>query len=86
MSYLGAPATTLQRWIFVVWPAFLAACVLEAVVFALVDPAQLHWPGPLAETSRKTTYTLAFFCFWLISAGCSGLALWLASPVKSDPP
>ena len=31
-----------QRWMWIAWPAFLVAAVLEMVVFAFVDPAELH--------------------------------------------
>ena len=33
------------RVLAVLWPAFLMAGVLETLVFALVDPAGLHWFG-----------------------------------------
>ncbi len=51
------------------WPAFLAACVLELVVFALVDPQDMHWSGHALELSRQAVYTLAFFVFWGVSTG-----------------
>ena len=57
----------MQRWKCIVWPAFLAAAIMEMVVFALIDPAQL----PLAEVypslSRSALYTIAFFFFWAIT-------------------
>ncbi len=62
----------------VVWPAFLAACVLEAAVFALVDPHELSWgAGPLGW-SRQAVYTASFFLFWLVCLGSSLMALVLA--------
>jgi hypothetical protein len=62
----------------VIWPAFLAACILEALVFALVDPLELTWGhGPLGW-SRQAVYTLAFFVFWAVVALAALLALWLA--------
>jgi hypothetical protein len=64
----------------VAWPAFLAACVLEAAVFALVDPHELSWgDGPLGW-SRQAVYTASFFLFWLVSIGSGLLALVLARP------
>ncbi len=62
----------------VVWPAFLAACVLEAAVFALVDPHELSWAGGPLGWSRQAVYTVAFFLFWIVSVGSSLLALVLA--------
>ena len=67
-------------WVLVIWPAFLAACLLEALVFAAVDPGEVHWPGQLLQPTRQGIYTVAFFSFWLITMGCSGLVLWLAKP------
>ena len=58
----------------VVWPAFLAACVLEAAVFAVVDPHELSWAGGPLGWSRQAVYTVAFFAFW----GVVGLAACLA--------
>lgn len=62
----------------VVWPAFLAACVLEAAVFAVVDPHELSWAGGPLGWSRQAVYTAAFFLFWLVGVGSSLLALVLA--------
>jgi len=61
----------------VVWPAFLAACVLELVVFAVMDPADLHWSGQPLPFSRLGTYTLAFFVFWVIGAVSNALTVVL---------
>ena len=41
------------RWISVLWPAFLGACLLEALVFAVVDPQSLQWQGQSLEWSRQ---------------------------------
>jgi hypothetical protein len=58
----------------VLWPAFLMAGVLELLVFALVDPTQLHWLGgaPL-NVSPPAVYTGAFFLFWAVIAGAAVL-------------
>lgn len=65
------------KWMAVVWPAFLMACVLEIVVFALVDPQDLQWLGLPLELPRKGVYTLAFFVFWAVTAVSSGLTALL---------
>ena len=62
----------------VAWPAFLAACVLELVVFALVDPHDLHWAGQPVTLSRQSIYTVSFFVFWAISIGSNALTSLLA--------
>lgn len=61
----------------VAWPAFLGACLLEAAVFALVDPLELSWGGGPLGWSRQAVYTLAFFVFWVVNMASSGMALWL---------
>mgnify|MGYP000688618273 FL=1 len=62
----------------VAWPAFLAACLLEAVVFAVVDPLDLSWgDGPLGW-SRQAVYTLSFFAFWVLTMISSGLTTLLS--------
>ena len=65
----------------VIWPAFIAACALELVVFALVDPQELHWFGLRVSMSRNGVYSGAFMVFWLIAAGSSWLSVLLATPV-----
>ena len=71
-----------QKLMRVLWPAFLAACVLELVVFAMVDPHDVHWAGqPLVSMlSRQAIYTLAFFVFWVISSGAGALTALLGIP------
>ena len=57
----------------VTWPAFLAACLLEAAVFAVFDPLDLSWgDGPLGW-SRQAVYTVAFFVFWVVIAMAGAL-------------
>ena len=78
---------------WIVWPAFLAACGLELVVFAVVDPLELQWAGHALGWSRQAAYTVAFFAFWLISAGACALTTVLAmsaselnAPGRTEPP
>ena len=70
----------IRYWVLVIWPAFLAACLLEALVFAMVDPGELHLPGYFFQATRQGVYTIAFFAFWLITMACSALVLWLSRP------
>lgn len=69
----------------VAWPAFLAACLLEAVVFAVVDPLELSWGGGPLGWSRQAVYTVAFFLFWGVSLLSSVAALALVSPGNAQP-
>ena len=74
---------TVQRWVLIAWPAFLAACLLEALVFSMIDPGEVHWLGHQLEASRQAVYTAAFFCFWLIAMASNSLVLWLDKPAQS---
>jgi hypothetical protein len=70
-----------RLWMGVAWPAFLAAAALEMVVFAMVDPSDLHWFGRPLEASRQTVYTAAFFAFWAVATVSSALtALLIRTP------
>jgi len=67
-----------QRLMWIVWPAFLVAGVLEMLVFALVDPHDLSWFGQPLGWSRQAIYTVAFFIFWAITMLSSGLTTLLS--------
>ena len=67
-----------QRLMWIAWPAFLVACVLELLVFALVDPQDLHWLGQPVDLSRQGVYTLAFFVFWVLAMVSSALTTLLS--------
>lgn len=69
-----------KRLMVIAWPAFLVAAVLEMVVFALVDPADMHWLGAPLALSREAVYTLAFFVFWGLAMASSALTVLLAQP------
>jgi hypothetical protein len=66
-----------RRWMWILWPAFLLACALEVLVFALVDPGDLNWRGEALGASRQAVYTIGFFVFWLLAMGSSALTLLL---------
>jgi len=55
-----------MRWMWIAWPAFLAAGVMEMLVFAVFDPQHMQWLGQSTELSRMTVYTCAFFIFWAV--------------------
>ena len=75
---LAAGSSVHRHAAMIMWPSFLAACLLEALVFALVDPGEIHWFGQMPQPSRQSVYSVAFFLFWLIAMACSGMVLWLA--------
>lgn len=67
-----------QRLMWIAWPAFLVAGILEMLVFAMVDPQDLHWFGQPLTLSRQGVYTLAFFAFWIITMVASALTTLLS--------
>jgi len=67
-----------QRLMWVAWPAFLVAAVLEMLVFAVIDPTDLHWGGGAVGLSREGIYTLAFFVFWGFTMLSSALTTLLS--------
>lgn len=68
----------LQRLMWIAWPAFLTAGVLEMLVFAFVDPQDMHWFGQPLALSREGVYTIAFFAFWLVTIASSALTTLLS--------
>ena len=83
------PLPRAGRWaLAIAWPSFLMAALLEILVFALIDPADLAWlGGGRLDLSRQAVYTLGFLLFWLIISLAAGLSLLLACmpdlPTKS---
>ena len=67
-----------QRLMWILWPAFLVAGVLEMTVFAMFDPHDMHWFGQPIEASRQSVYTLSFFVLWAITACASALTCLLS--------
>ena len=67
-----------QRLMWIAWPAFLMAGVLEILVFAMADPQDLHWFGQPLALSRQGVYTAAFFVFWAIAMASSALTTLLS--------
>lgn len=71
---------TARKWMWVMWPAFLVAGLLEMVVFAMVDPQDMHLFGGPVPSSRLGVYTLMFFVFWGFAMLSSGLTALLSIP------
>ena len=72
-----------QRALQILWPAFLTAGVLEMLVFAVVDPADLRWfGGPAIGWSAQAIYTVTFLIFWGAVATAGAMSALLA--VESD--
>jgi len=72
-----------NRLLWIIWPAFLAACALELLVFAFVDPAELQWSGRDLGWSRQAVYTASFFVFWAVTmAACALTTLLRLAPAE----
>ncbi|MFT7774110.1 hypothetical protein [Roseateles sp.] len=69
----------------VAWSSFLAAGVMELLVFAVVDPGDLRWFGaaPL-DLPAQAVYTVSFLIFWGVTALGASLTLLLASLPADD--
>ena len=67
-----------QLFMWIAWHAFLLAGVIEMLVFAMVDPQNLHWFGQPLALSREAVYTLAFFVFWILTMASSALTTLLS--------
>jgi len=74
----------MTRAICILWPAFLTAGVLDALVFAVMDPHELRWfGGALIGWSPLTIYSVTFLIFWAgIAAAAAMTALLLLSAAE----
>jgi len=75
-----------RRVLQILWPAFLAAGVLDALTFAVVDPAELRWfGGPLLGWAPLAVYSATFLIFWAaISTAGALTALLSLEPNEVD--
>ena len=72
-----------QRWMAVVWTAFLAAGVVEMLVFAAFDPQDMLWPAGAAQLSRTALYSLSFLLFWGVLVVAGYITLLLSLPARA---
>ena len=77
----------------ILWPAFIVACALELLVFALVDPVELHGFGSVQlGWWTQAVYSAAFLIFWALASAASAMTvLLLREPAelnqrKPEPP
>ena len=63
----------------IAWPAFVAAGMLETLVFAVIDPADnVH------GLDRQSVYTIAFLFFWITIAAAGTTTVWLLRGFERD--
>ena len=77
----GSTRPLRERVLLILWPAFVMAGVLEALVFVVVDPGALHWFGaePL-QWSASAVYSVTFLIFWGVVATSGALTQLLDAP------
>jgi hypothetical protein len=78
----------IMRYLTLLWPSFLGACLIELLVFGWVNPGELHIHTYNVHLTIGWVYTLAFFVFW---TGCLltsilSFTLALASDRLDDAP
>lgn len=66
---------------FVLWPSFLMAGVLEMLTFVVVDPSALTLFGetPL-DWPRAAVYSVTFFIYWAVISTSGALTVLLENP------
>lgn len=72
-----------KRWMWIIWPAFLAAGVLEMLVFAAFDPQDMLWLGHHLQWSSLAIYSVAFFVFWGVCAAAGAMTVLLSLPAQT---
>ncbi len=71
------PRSLAWRLAAILWPSFLCAGVATMVLFAFVDPVELHAISfPDWHLSRTAGYSIGFFMFWAVTAA-SSFGTWL---------
>ena len=75
----------MRNALWVLWPSFIAGAAGTVLFFAILDPVDLRFVGPL-ELGRKSGYTLGFFFFWSVAAASSWLTCFLQSRARDLPP
>jgi hypothetical protein len=66
-----------QRWMWVLWPSFIAAALGEAMFFTFFDPEDLALFGEPLKLSRLAVYSVSFFLFWMLGSLSSALTCFL---------
>ena len=73
-----------RKTLSVLWPAFFTAGVLDAMVFAVLDPRDLRWFGGIHfGWSPVAVHSATFLIFWAaITAATATTALLLLSDAE----
>jgi hypothetical protein len=81
LQAMGAPRPLRERVLLILWPSFVMAGVLDALVFVVVDPSTLHWfsAEPLGW-SASAVYSVTFLIFWGVIATSGAITHLLEGP------
>lgn len=71
-----------KRLMWILWPSFLVAIVMDGVLFSTFDPLQFAYDGEPLFNDRLAAYTIGFLVFWLFAAGSSALTCYLQSTLR----
>ncbi len=66
-----------QRMMWILWPGFIVAIPAIGLTFSVFDPSDMQFFGAPAELSNLAAYTIFFFFYWTLGAGCSALTCLL---------
>jgi hypothetical protein len=70
-----------ERALLILWPSFVMAGVLDALVFVVVDPSTLHGFGlDSVSGSASAVYSIAFLVFWLVISTAGAITHLLEGP------
>ena len=68
----------MRKWMWILWPSFLAAGLLSGLVFAFIDPADVFFLCTY-RLDTNLVYAIGFFVFWLAAALSSMVTLALST-------
>ena len=75
-----------MRALQILWPSFVSAGVLEMLVFAVVDPNEMHWFGGVRiDWPAQAVYTFTFLLFWGAIATAGAVTQLLSMEVNDSP-
>ena len=73
----------LRLLIWILWPSFLVAGLVEGLFFTLVKPEEILFFGVHPNLSDEGIYTLGFFAFWIFCALSSALTAYVLPGIES---
>jgi hypothetical protein len=80
-AFEAPPRPLRSRLLLVLWPAFMVAALLEALVFVVLDPDGLNGTGAaFLMWPASAIYSMAFLVFWALISLASATTLWLDRP------